>query len=59
MVRKLDLDFIEHHLLNRVHTEHYCEAIGVLVSSLSDKPELLRRIVEYVFNFLRNCLNRF
>jgi hypothetical protein len=28
--------------------EHYCEAIGALVSSLSDKPELLRRIVEYV-----------
>jgi len=28
------------------HDEHYCEAIGALVSSLSDKPELLRRIVE-------------
>jgi len=28
------------------HHEHYCEAIGALVSSLSDKPELLRRIVE-------------
>ena len=31
--------------------EHYCEAVGALVSSLSDKPELLRRIVEYVFCF--------
>lgn len=36
--------------------EHYCEAIGSLVSSLSDKPELLRRIVEYVFGFLENGL---
>ena len=32
-----------------VRIEHYCEAVGALVSSLSDKPELLRRIVEYVF----------
>ena len=59
MVRKLDLDLIKHRLLKRVRIEHYCEAIGVLVSSLSDKPELLRRIVEYVSNFLRNCSNRF
>ena len=36
--------------------EHYCEAVGALVSSLSDKPELLRRIVEYVFGFSRNDL---
>ena len=34
-----------------MRTEHYCEAIGALVFSLSDKPELLRRIVEYVFGF--------
>ena len=34
-----------------MRVEHYCEAIGALVSSLSDKPELLRRIVEYVFVF--------
>ncbi|KAF8911690.1 armadillo-type protein [Gymnopilus junonius] len=28
------------------HSEHYAEAIGSLVKSLSDKPELLRPIVE-------------
>lgn len=28
------------------HSEHYCEAIGRLVASLSDNPELLRPIVE-------------
>ena len=36
-------------LIQAVLIEHYCEAIGALVSSLSDKPELLRRIVEYVY----------
>lgn len=39
-------------LLIQKHVEHYGEAIGALVSSLSDKPDLLRRIVEYVFGFL-------
>ncbi|KAH9485783.1 eIF-2-alpha kinase activator gcn1 [Psilocybe cubensis] len=28
------------------HSEHYCEAVGALVKSLSDKPDLLRTIVE-------------
>ncbi|KDR69874.1 hypothetical protein GALMADRAFT_913484 [Galerina marginata CBS 339.88] len=28
------------------HSEHYCEAVGSLVHSLSDKPDLLRPVVE-------------
>jgi hypothetical protein len=39
----------EHH---GTRIEHYCEAIGALVSSFSDKPELFRRIVEYVSFFI-------
>lgn len=30
--------------------EHYCQSLGSLVVALSDQPELLRQIVEYVIS---------
>ena len=49
------LHFVNCYLLMPIQdgtcVEHYCEAVGALVSSLLDKPELLQWIVEYVFCF--------
>lgn len=35
-------------LADAVITEHYCQAVGLLVVALSDQPELLRQTVTYV-----------